>query len=444
MGLDPLTEAVTLSCGHKMNRPAAIQCYGPVEKGICALQGRCVICRSLVTTYFPDRVVSELATQFFSLQEDLEGLPTRPLVLESKGQADLPYPGTRGVFTPTVTSWDTARGDKELAFTSSNGSLLKTFTLIGFGDGTIRLSIGFKKDRQFLDYLMVHRLPVDEVYDWCFATSVVDQIRVLFRIIVQNNTVDQPSLPQLEAIVERGRCDLGVFSPPQVEFAKVAPFDQERVLALLNCPKEKTLLTDAVNLFPCCHKVSEVAAQGLQACTVCHVLISGSVPDYTVRDVASRFKGLNPVQPPNLDLTAAFVLVTDNWDLPYKNYSTSRPLARKLEFLSVTKGSLLNRFELLGYWQGEVRFYFHCHSENEELFNQLLKSHGITRGSLDIVGYRSKNHGEMKTLFRIVALNNEIPADYFYKIRSIVEKGMCEALPKVIGSPYQSHFDFFD
>jgi hypothetical protein len=321
---------------------------------------------------------------------------------------------------------------------------------VGFADGTIKILVRFRGRKEFQDYLMANQIPCD--YDWMFSTFVVDQIRVLFQIISKNNTLDQQSLSKLQSIVDRGCCD--PVSPSALvktfpeKSPKVPSFNQERVLSLLTCPFQNTLMIDAVNLLPCCHKVSQISAKTLKICNVCSHPVIAYSPDYTLQDLVTRIAGhekklnLAPLQPAYPGLPAVFALVKENWNKPYKDYSTTSPLCREMEFLSVTKGSLLKSLSLLGYWNGEVKISISTFSGDTKPFEQLLKSHELSCGAVTF-HYISKTHEELKTLFRIVALNNQIPFDYFDQIRAIVEWGSCEALPKIIGNPERDLLGYY-
>lgn len=144
-------------------------------------------------------MVRQLATQFFSLHDHLEGLPTHPLPLKTpevpKKEVTLPYPGESAVFFSVRDSWNQplkVESDVPCKFlefkSSSKTSLLEAFCLYGFADGTIGMRV-ICKTNKCLDYLMSHGIPCDE-YDWRFETSNVDLIKALFHIISENNTID--------------------------------------------------------------------------------------------------------------------------------------------------------------------------------------------------------------------------------------------------------------
>ena len=65
--LEDLTEAVSLTCEHKINEVAAKSLYGLVLNGFCEIKGRpCPLCREIVKGYKIDHTIRELARQLTS------------------------------------------------------------------------------------------------------------------------------------------------------------------------------------------------------------------------------------------------------------------------------------------------------------------------------------------------------------------------------------------
>lgn len=231
-------------------------------------------------------------------------------------------------------------------------------------------------------------------------------------------------------------------------------FDVKNFISSLSCPFGLDPLREAVNLFPCCHKVNEIAAEKYygkivdgfcelreKQCVVCNTPVVAYAPDHTIREIVSQIFGHEqdlaslPTHPlvleekkaegnlPYPGLPAIFVWTEGNWE-PF-NYGPE--LCRMIEFKSVTENSLLESFTLLGYWGGDIAIAVKF---KDKFFNQYLLAHQLPNASsLDLL-FKTSTPTGIKTLFRIIALHNEIPVEHFNQIREIVERGSCDPLPR--------------
>jgi hypothetical protein len=121
----------------------------------------------------------------------------------------------------------------------------------------------------------------------------------------------------------------------------------------------------------------------------------------------------------------AFVCTKEVWDRPYENYLKAAPRVRWMEFESVTDNSSIENFMLQAEWNGSLALLVLFRDKG---FSGFLTSQGIH--DQQVAGsYFVKSHEEMIALFRIVSLYNEIPASYFYKVRTIVLRGCTDRLP---------------
>ncbi len=101
------------------------------------------------------------------------------------------------------------------------------------------------------------------------------------------------------------------------------------------------------------------------------------------------------------------------------------PLRRYLDFNSNQADSFVQRFQLLGYKDGSVALMIHYQSGLSDT-PACLREQGITPGAVDRHAgmYMSKNHDELKRLFKVITSQGEIQAPYFEKISKVVMKGM--------------------
>ncbi len=237
--------------------------------------------------------------------------------------------------------------------------------------------------------------------------------------------------------------------------AQSTQFNVKEFLSLLQCPFGLDPLTTAVNLFPCCHKVNQAAAekyygqliQGFcslkgRTCVLCRQEVVSYAPDHTIRDLASRiFNHENalealPTHPlvleekknlslPYPGLPAVFICTKDNWNKPVDN---GDGYCRKLYFESATSNSLLEKFDLLGSWEGTVSLTIVFSKIPSEAVEEYLKAHRfVGKGTFT---YQTRTLEELKKLFHIIASNNEIPASHFNTLREIIERGACDPTPR--------------
>ncbi|MGC1878931.1 MAG: hypothetical protein WA347_04830 [Rhabdochlamydiaceae bacterium] len=244
-------------------------------------------------------------------------------------------------------------------------------------------------------------------------------------------------------------------------------FNVKDFLSALTCPIELDPLTQAVNLFPCCHKVNQIAAEkyygkivngfcGLSEknCVICNTQVVAYAPDHTIRDLAARAFGhekdleslpnhslvleekKSEIDQPYPGLPAVFVHMGGSWD---KFYDSGGELCRMMEFKSITNNSLLQNFKLLGYCNGDVSISILF--QKSKAFVKYLLAHHIDCDEHIAEFCRSTTPEHLKTIFRIISLNNEIPGDKFNQIREIVERGCCDPSPM---SSFHSHHSAFE
>lgn len=228
----------------------------------------------------------------------------------------------------------------------------------------------------------------------------------------------------------------------------------------LMCPIDLEPLTQAVSLVPCAHKIQETAAKKLfgpvedgwkvnskNSCPVCRIPTLGYMVDHLTRNIVNEFVAL-----PQKDLhhilktmketlveksksvekeakaaipypgkPARFIHQNGTWDL----YDSGGSLCRRMNFISSTKDSLIERFSLFGYKNGNVLIFIKF-LENIYSAKDYFKNFDIILTETDLSSeYISKNPDELRVIFNILAENNEIPASHFDQIRDIIAKGTC-------------------
>ncbi len=212
-GHDPLIEAVTLfRCCHKVNRAAAVKMYGPIVDGRCTLKGKCLICNGEVTFYAPDHTIRDLVARLFGHEKEIEDLPKHPLVLaealaEVKSEAiPPPYPGVPAVFKHINGDWNHIfdRGTplrREMLFRSTTpGSFVSGFDLLGFHDGQVALCIYYERDEVFLKYLKTQGFDGKLYF---YQTKSLSELQTLFRILSIHNKIADEYLPLIQGIIDR-------------------------------------------------------------------------------------------------------------------------------------------------------------------------------------------------------------------------------------------------
>lgn len=228
-------------------------------------------------------------------------------------------------------------------------------------------------------------------------------------------------------------------------------FQSKELFSAFTCPIGKDLLNEPVNLFPCCHKVNETAAERFygkmvggscelkdKTCVVCQGPVTGYGPDPVMRAISAAMSAATVgIFGLKKDLESELVALKEKVKLPYPYKSTrfkgaadnfSKPFAggmngfcRSWQFDAENKDSPLNRFVLEGFTDGRIKLVLRF-KENSDCKNYLLKHSLICKNNRFCF---AQTHEEIKTLFSIIAFNNELPYPQFYILADIVKKGCC-------------------
>ena len=211
----------------------------------------------------------------------------------------------------------------------------------------------------------------------------------------------------------------------------------------LNCPITLEPLTHAVSLVPCAHKVQQVIAERIFGlthggwmvqthlpCPVCRASVFGYMTDHFTRNVVNELNTLMENAKKNLLEKSVTVAKDINMNQPYPGqsarfvhdggdwgwYSSGGSLRRKMDFVSVTKDSLIKQFSILGYENGDL-FLIVKFAEALSTLDQYLNQFDLSQ-KWQVCW--AKNKTQLTCLFNIIADNNEIPESHFDQIRNII------------------------
>lgn len=419
--MNPLTEAVALfPCCHKVNEIAAKRLFGSVVNDRCELKTPCVVCRETVTSYYPDPIMRG-AVSFF-----LGEVPEKSKVLEQEPiqENDLPYPGKPATFEQVRITH--SRLCRKMNFESTTpDSLLESFDLFGYKNGSIAILVTFaERDLDaFRTYIRAHQIVSKCEDGWLIIQNPKD-LEKFFQILSRNNVIPDDYLEEITAIFKIACAEKKVVVDAPIQDPST----------LLSCPKDQKPLLYAVNLFPCCHKVNEAALQSLEnKCFVCKTPIVSSAKDHSLRELATQFFAFAEVEIKNLapqlqekeyqdqpfpGKSAVFAHLAGDWEPK----DTGSPLCRELQFRSIVPDSLLENFTLYGYTDGTIRISIWFQKYHG--FDEFLKTYQIDDNGFGFLV--EDNLEKIRVLFRIIAMNNEIPSDKYPLLAQIIKEGKCE------------------
>lgn len=226
----------------------------------------------------------------------------------------------------------------------------------------------------------------------------------------------------------------------------------------LICPVLLEPLSEAVSLVPCAHKVQQTAAETMfgatrggwqvrpgNLCPVCRESVLGYMKDHSTRNIVKQLFAL-----PESEINAMLALMKKNLaeksmsvkkdilvEMPYPGksarfihscgdwglFESGADLCRMMAFKSSTKDSLLEKFSVSGYKDGDVCISMYFSKIDKDVI-EYLKQFDLIADSFDLAhGYKSHGKDQLKIFFNILANNNEIPVSHFEMIRDLVAKG---------------------
>lgn len=212
----------------------------------------------------------------------------------------------------------------------------------------------------------------------------------------------------------------------------------QSITKTLTCPIESKPLTEAVTLIPCCHKINESAAQFLfdvvennsclkdGNCPLCEKNVIAYYPDQSLRELARVFftEGKEkPVEFSYPGIRARFVHKEGEWE--WRDLGELAVLCKFMEFESVVSDSLLKKLTLLGDKNGGLRLCVSFNEENASSLKKYLINLKISPTNF-INGCAIFRGNDLNKMFPIIAKNNEIPEEYFQKLKDIIVSGKCE------------------
>ncbi len=136
----------------------------------------------------------------------------------------LPFPDHPSIFEHTYGDWDTPVGSggplcrKIVLNSASSESLLQRVKLLGYDNGNVAIFIEFKNrlDSSQAKYFEAHGFP-NANGNAFLMTNTVEQLKELFNIITQNNTLPANQLKIWENLVQNAKIKpLRVYSQEMV------------------------------------------------------------------------------------------------------------------------------------------------------------------------------------------------------------------------------------
>lgn len=258
----------------------------------------------------------------------------------------------------------------------------------------------------------------------------------------------------------------------------------QNIAKTLTCPVFLEPLTEAVTLIPCCHKVNETAAIYLYDivennkcsksgnCPVCRSLVIAYYTDYSIRELAKNIFTTEEIKHEVVErciienkqiivskqgdlsypgLRAKFVHKSGEWK--FRDYGNGSMLCKELNFSSVTPNSLFEEFSLFGDKDGLLRMRIDYNKKKSEEIKQYLMSNEVAVESDYPYGNMRMQGINVKKMFSLIAKNNEIPGEYFQKLKDIIEIGRCvlteeekklsQRFENVYSSPYGDYLPLF-
>jgi hypothetical protein len=230
-----------------------------------------------------------------------------------------------------------------------------------------------------------------------------------------------------------------------------SPLALDNFINLMNCPIDTMPLLNAVTLVPCMHKVNELVAKRIydgmnvqnsvikpNPCPICNVRVTAYYADHLVRSLAHALLGpknqeilpeaSRTIQAEQKDIAnvpfpgiGAKFVATSTWE----TLIVGMPLERQLCFVSKTPNSLFTEMQVLGYKNKKLVISVEAGSEHRNTVGNYLETLEITVENYEktLGRFRINIHSDLKTLFRVLAENNEIPVEHFQLIRTLVEQG---------------------
>lgn len=208
------------------------------------------------------------------------------------------------------------------------------------------------------------------------------------------------------------------------------------IARLLYCPVEGSLLTHAVNLYPCNHKVNEIAvAQIGGICPTCNGVVQDQSPDGFVRNLIDRLidsrnaaEGLTLVSAqsePERCISypwprARFVSVGSWWTVCN---SEETPLIRTLGFWTRTTSSVFQKISLLGYRDGSIAICVEFDRENKDRLLSFFDQLGVSIDrNMDTQSTWAINN-DIRIVFAVLARNNTFQETEIGLMSQIIEAG---------------------
>lgn len=223
--LEPLSQAVSLvPCAHKVQQAAAEKMFGATHGGwLVQSENPCPVCRTSVLGHMTDHSTRNIVKQLFELPENeinamlalmKKNLAEKSISVEKDVIVETPYPGKPARFIHDSGDWSLfncggADSCRCMEFKSSTkDSLIKGFSVLGYKDGDICISIDFsskKSSKDLKQYLKQFDLvPGFLDLEDGYKSHGKDQLKIFFNILSNNNEIPVSHFEKIRDLVAKG------------------------------------------------------------------------------------------------------------------------------------------------------------------------------------------------------------------------------------------------
>lgn len=185
------------------------------------------------------------------------------------------------------------------------------------------------------------------------------------------------------------------------------------------------MLTDAVVIIPCAHKIQECVAKTIfgeatvegwrinreAICPMYRRKVEGYSIDHSMRNIVKEIfnqeqKSLGRIIYPGI--SGKFLHNRGDWSV----FNSGGNLCWEMKFKSITPNSLIKKFSVLGYSDSSVVIHIDYEKKNFQKIRFYLQHFDIVINEpCDNYSCRSKTLDQLVTIFNIFAQNNDIPVD---------------------------------
>lgn len=336
--LKSLKDLDSLPCAHKISHASATALWQ--NDGLT-----CPQCLQKTQVVRPDPLLRTLCSLVEHIDATMRRTQAQEMRAESVNLAQqlqlVEYPGKPTTFKPQ-SDLEGLVGQEQVRYRSDDPeALVQRVALTKRAGETVSLNIEFdhQHGKSLRKFFHQFDLPVELTALGQFAVHRHPQVQALFAILTKHNSFS-PGLDSPPKMAESGGKESDATTdenpPPQSELALVRDVLRE----CLRDPVNGKVLTHAVNLWPCCHKVDEaraplnVSEAHSALCPQCETDVTRCAEDTAIRNLASSIEsfsmGYLKPDPAYPEPAARFVLDSGEWGkdgvIKYQNVNLSSQL----------------------------------------------------------------------------------------------------------------------